>query len=163
MTRKAIILGPGEGRSYAMGRIDAVFKADGDETASRYSISEWWLEPHTQGPGAHSHAEDDIFYVIEGTMSFLVGDRWIDASKGSFVLAPGGVTHDFENRSSSRAGALNLSIPGEFETNMPAIADWFIENPPKGRLTVTRLGDFEQTRLSELEESSYSHLSTRWA
>ena len=129
--RVAIFLPPGEGRSYPMGRISAVFKADGEETQSAYSISEWWLEPHTQGPGAHSHPEDDIFYVIEGTMSILVGDRWIDACKGAFVLAPGGLTHDFENRTSSRAGILNLSIPGEFETEMPAISEWFIENPPK--------------------------------
>ncbi|MGE0130641.1 MAG: cupin domain-containing protein [Blastocatellales bacterium] len=129
--RAGIFLPPGAGRSYPMGRISAVFKADGDETQKAYSISEWWLEAHTQGPGAHSHAEDDIFYVIEGTMSFLVGDRWIDAPKGSFVLAPGGVTHNFENRSSSRAGFLNFSIPGNFEPEMPAIAEWFIENPPK--------------------------------
>jgi mannose-6-phosphate isomerase-like protein (cupin superfamily) len=126
-----IFLPPGEGRSYPMGRISAVFKADGDETQKRYSISEWWLEPNTQGPGAHSHAEDDIFYVIEGTMSFLIGDRWIDAPKGSFVLAPGGMTHDFENRSSNRAGVLNFSIPGDFEKDMPEIVKWFIENPPK--------------------------------
>ena len=59
--RKPVILGPGEGRSYPMGRIGAVFKADAPESQSRYSISEWWLEPHTQGPGAHSHPEDDIF------------------------------------------------------------------------------------------------------
>jgi mannose-6-phosphate isomerase-like protein (cupin superfamily) len=129
--RSGIYLPPGEGRSYLMGRISAIFKADGDETRKGYSISEWWLEPHTQGPGAHSHEEDDVFYVIEGTMSFLLGDRWIDAPAGSFVLAPGGVTHTFENRTSSRAGALNLSIPGEFEPEMPAIAAWFIENPPK--------------------------------
>src|SRR5262245_19038224 len=129
--RVAIFLPPGEGRLYPMGRISAVFKADGDETQRQYSISEWWLEPHTQGPGAHSHVEDDIFYVIEGTMSFLVGDRWIDAPKGSFVLTPGRMTHDFQNRSSNRAGVLNLSIPGDFEGNMPAIATWFVENPPK--------------------------------
>ncbi len=129
--RAGIFLPPGQGRSYPMGRISAVFKADGGETQNAYSISEWWLEPHTQGPGAHSHEEDDVFYVIEGTMSFLVGDRWIDAPKGSFVLAPGGVTHDFENRSSSRAGVLNFSIPGEFEANMPAIAEWYARNPPK--------------------------------
>ena len=129
--RAGIFLPPGQGRSYPMGRISAVFKADGGETQKAYSISEWWLEPHTQGPGAHSHEEDDVFYVIEGTMSFLVGDRWIDAPKGSFVLAPGGVTHDFENRSSSRAGVLNFSIPGEFEANMPAIAEWYARNPPK--------------------------------
>jgi len=56
-----------------MGRISAVFKADEEETQSRYSVSEWWLEPRTQGPGAHSHAEDDLFYVIEGLMSIRVG------------------------------------------------------------------------------------------
>jgi quercetin dioxygenase-like cupin family protein len=92
------------------GGISAVFKADGDETQRAYSISEWRLDPHTQGPGAHSHPEDDVFYVIEGTMSFLIGDRWIDAPQGSFVLAPGGVTHDFENRSSSQAAVLNFSV-----------------------------------------------------
>ena len=130
--RVGIFLPPGMGRAYPMGRISAVFKADGNETDKRYSISEWWLEPHTQGPGAHSHAEDDIFYVIEGTMSILVGDRWIDATKGSFVLAPGGMLHDFENRSSGHAGVLNFSIPGNFEKDMPAIAKWFTEHPPKG-------------------------------
>ncbi len=129
--RTGIFLPPEHGRSYPMGRISATFKADGDETLHAYSISEWWLEPHTQGPGAHAHEEDDVFYVIEGTMSFLIGDRWMDASKGSFVMAPGGLTHDFENRSSSRAGVLNFSIPGDFEQNMPAIAQWFAENPPK--------------------------------
>jgi len=128
-TRKAIFLRPGEGRAYPMGRIWSIFKADGEETAKGYSISEWWLEPHTKGPGAHAHPEDDVFYVIEGTMSFLVGDRWIDAPKGSFVLAPGGTTHDFENRSDDRAGVLNFS-PGTFEEAMPGIAQWFAENPP---------------------------------
>jgi len=129
---KSIVLSPGEGRSYPMGRISAIFKADGDETASRFSISEWWLEPNTQGPGAHSHDEENcIFYVIEGTMSILVGDRWIDAPKGSFVLAAAGMKHDFENRSRSRAGILNFSIPGGFEKEMPAIAEWFAEHPPQ--------------------------------
>ncbi len=128
--RKAIVLGPGEGRTYAMGRISAVFKADGAESESRYSISEWWLEPHTKGPGPHSHSEDDVFYVIEGRMSVLVDNEWIDAARGSFVLIPGGVTHDFENRAEVRAGVLNLSIPGSFEEHMPEIVEWFTEHPP---------------------------------
>lgn len=128
--RSPVILAPGEGRHYSMGSIFALFKADGNETAGRYSISEWWLEPFSTGPGAHSHPEDDVFYVLEGTMSFLIGDQWIDASKGSFVIAPGGTTHDFENRSDTRTGALNFSIPGNFEQHMPAIVDWFNEHPP---------------------------------
>ena len=129
--RKPIVLAPGQGRAYAMGRIFAVFKADEDETQSQYSVSEWWLEPRTQGPGAHSHDEDDLFYVIEGTMSIRVGDEWFECPKGSFVLVPGGVTHDFENRGVVRAGFLNFSSPGPFEPEMPGIVEWFAENPPK--------------------------------
>lgn len=128
--RTPLLLSPGEGRSYAMGGMSAIFKADGTETARQYSISEWWLEPHTAGPGAHSHPEDDVFYVLEGTMSFLIGDIWHDCERGAFVLAPGGVTHDFANRSGQRAGVLNLSTPGEFEPSMPAIVDWFAAHPP---------------------------------
>jgi quercetin dioxygenase-like cupin family protein len=128
-TRQPIVLRPGAGREYPMGRISAVFKADGDETAQAYSISEWWLDANTQGPGAHSHPEDDVFYVISGTMSFLVGQEWIDAPVGSFVLVPGGVTHDFENRSNQRAGVLNFSS-GVFEPAMSGIAQWFAEHPP---------------------------------
>lgn len=128
--KSPIVLPPGGGRQYPMGRISAVFLADGAETGSRYSISEWWLEPNTKGPGAHSHEEDDIFFVLEGTMSFLVGDRWVDAPRGAFVLAPGGLTHDFENRTDQRAGALNISVPGGFEEQMPAIAQWFMDHPP---------------------------------
>lgn len=113
-----------------MGRVAAVFLADGAETGERYSVSEWWLEANTKGPGAHSYPEDDLFYVVEGTMSFLLGERWVEAPRGSFVLAPGGVAHDFENRSDARAGAINLSIPGAFEQHMPGIVRWFHDNPP---------------------------------
>jgi hypothetical protein len=35
------------------------------------------------------------------------------------------VTHDFENRSSARAGALNLFMPGGFEVMMPSIIEYF--------------------------------------
>lgn len=129
-TRQPVILRPGQGRDYPMGAIFASFKADGAETAGRYSISEWWLDPFTTGPGAHSHPEDDIFYVIGGTMSILVGEQWQDCPAGSFVLVPGGVTHDFENRGAVRAGVLNFSAPGDFEPHMPAIAKWYAEHPP---------------------------------
>lgn len=129
--RKAIVLGPGQGRIYSMGRIAAIFKADEVETRSKYSVSEWWLESRTQGPGAHSHEEDDLFYVIEGVMNIRVDDEWHECPSGSFVLVPGGITHDFENRGNVRAGILNFSSPGLFETEMPGIVEWFKENPPQ--------------------------------
>jgi mannose-6-phosphate isomerase-like protein (cupin superfamily) len=128
--RRPVVLGPGEGRAYPMGNLSAVFKADGAETGGMYSISEWWLDPHTKGPGPHTHPEDDVFYVLAGTMSVLVGTEWVEATAGSFVLVPGDVTHDFENRSPERAGLLNVSAPGNFEQRMPGIAQWFMQRSP---------------------------------
>lgn len=125
--RVPIVLGPGEGRAFPMGRLSAVFKADGAESAHRYSISEWWLDPHTKGPGPHQHAEDDVFFVLGGTLHLLVGTDWVEAPAGSFVLVPGHTPHDFENRGSERAGFLNVSAPGGFEPAMPDIAAWFTD------------------------------------
>lgn len=124
----AIFLGPGEGRSYDVRPMESVFKADGEETADRYAVSEWWVEPRSPGPGPHSHeANEELFYVLEGTMSFLVGSDWVDAPRGSFLRVPAGMTHDFENRSDSRAGVLNVFIPGGFEPMMPRLVAWAAE------------------------------------
>ena len=121
-----ILLGPGEGRAYGLGGMTAVFKADEDETGAAYSISEWWLGPHAAGPGAHSHAEnDDIFYVLDGVVTFLIGDSWTPVAKGGFVRAAAGTIHDFRNDTDQRAGLLNIYIPGGFERDMPAIVEWF--------------------------------------
>ncbi len=125
----AIVLAEGEGRSYAMPGMTAIFKTDGPETNEAYSISEWWLEAGAAGPGKHTHeANDDTFYILEGTLSFWLADRWIEAPKGSFVRVPAGVEHDYENRTSERVGILNLYIPGGFEDHMPGIVKWFADN-----------------------------------
>ena len=124
-----IILKADEGRKYDMGPMKAIFKADEAETREKYSISEWWLEPHADGPGAHKHEHnEEIFYVLEGTMSFLVGDKWIDTDKGTFLRIPAKTMHDFANKTGKKTGVLNFFIPGGFERDMPAIVKWFEEN-----------------------------------
>jgi mannose-6-phosphate isomerase-like protein (cupin superfamily) len=125
----ALILHAGEGRVYNCGPMTAVFKADENETDENYSVSEWWLAPHSDGPGAHLHEENtEVFYVLEGTVSILIGDQWIDAAKGSFIRIPAKTLHDFKNNTDDRAGLLNFFIPGGFERNMPSIVQWFADN-----------------------------------
>jgi mannose-6-phosphate isomerase-like protein (cupin superfamily) len=118
-----IVLGPGEGRAYEIGPMRGVFKADGVETGDRYCVSEWSVEPGCDGPGAHSHeAQEELFLVTRGTMSFLVGSEWVDAPAGTFLRIPAGVTHDFANRTAEAATAFNVFIPGGgFEA---AFASW---------------------------------------
>ncbi|UII29694.1 cupin domain-containing protein [Fulvivirga ulvae] len=130
MKKKALIkLPPDGGRKYDMGSMRAIFKADEEATLAQYSVSEWWLEPHSTGPGAHLHEHnDEIFYVLEGTVSMLVGDEWVEAKKGAFFLIPANTMHDFANNSDQPMGLLNVYIPGGFERDMPAILQWYEDN-----------------------------------
>lgn len=124
-----IVLLPGKGRSYACGPMTAIFKADGAETADRYSASEWVVAPHSPGSGPHSHENnEELFLVTEGVMLIRVGDAWVNAPRGTFIRVPAGVIHDFENRTSQPAALFNVFLPGGFESMMAEIVSWFAEN-----------------------------------
>ena len=98
--RAPILLPPGAGRAYAMGPVHAVFKADGDETRGRYSISEWWLEPYTRGPGAHTargrrrllrdRGDDELLRGrrVDRRTQGLAGDRARQARRTTSRTAP---------------------------------------------------------------------------
>jgi mannose-6-phosphate isomerase-like protein (cupin superfamily) len=124
-----LILQPGKGRVYNLGAMTAIFKADENETDDKYSISEWWLEPNSEGPHPHQHEDQDqVFYVLEGTVSMLVADKWIDADRGTFIRIPRNTIHTFANRTDKKAGMLNVDVPGGFEKDMPSMVKWFEEN-----------------------------------
>ena len=126
-----IVLGPGGGRRYDCGAtMRAEFKADGDETRDAYSISEWTLEPGCVGVGAHIHdAHDDTFYVLAGRATFVLDGTRLEAGPGTFVRVPPGVEHDYRNEGDEPVRLLNVYVPGGFEQEMPAIAQWFTEHP----------------------------------
>jgi len=124
-----LILTAGQGRVYNLGPMTAIFKADENETDEKYSISEWWLEPNSDGPSEHKHeGKDQNFYVLEGSISVFIADKWIDAEKGTFIRIPKNTLHTFANRTDKKAGMLNFDIPGGFEKDMPSMSEWFKEN-----------------------------------
>lgn len=126
---EALILPAGQGRVYDCGTMTAIFKADENETNNKYSVSEWWLQPNSDGPGAHKHEDnDEVFYVLEGSISILIGEEWIVADKSAFLRIPAKTMHDFKNQTDQKAGMLNFFIPGGFERDMPAIVQWFEEH-----------------------------------
>lgn len=124
MPRKSF-LASDTGKPYAVGPMSALFKTDTVETNG---VSEYWLEANTQGPEAHSQNDGDVFYVLGGVMSFLIGEEWIDAPKTSLVFVPASLSHVFENRGSVRAGILNFSSSENFGKYMPDALEWYKEN-----------------------------------
>lgn len=139
MHRKPIIWMPGEGRTYPAGRMAATFKADLEETAAQYSVSEWWLEPGARLPNEHAHSEDHVYYIIEGTLSVTLDGEVSHVPAGGYVLIPGGTPHAFANETGIRAGFISFNVPGGFEERMPAIAGALAEEQDTGQFKAGRV------------------------
>lgn len=88
-------LAPGEGRAlWFLGGL-VTFKARAHETGGEIEVIEQSGRAG-MGPPVHSHArEAEAFYVIDGEMTFLVGDETVAASAGSFVFVPRKAKHAF--------------------------------------------------------------------
>lgn len=55
----------------------------------------------------HWHDElDEVFYVLEGKIEFLLGTEWREATAGSTVFVPAGTVHAFRNTSDRPARQL---------------------------------------------------------
>ena len=62
------------------------FKAIGDSTAGGLVLLENLTAPGG-GPPPHVHTrEDEFFYVLDGELELLEGERWLRAGAGSFVF-----------------------------------------------------------------------------
>ncbi len=62
--------------------------------------------PPQGGPTPHIlHQEDEALYVLGGELEFLVDERTMRASAGSFFYVPGGTLHTFKNVGTEGASA----------------------------------------------------------
>jgi quercetin dioxygenase-like cupin family protein len=110
---------PGEGENYEMGDSRLSLKATEKETAGALFLSETTVEAGFPGPPLHTHRElTDMFYVLEGTLTFQIGEETIEGPPGTFACAPPGVPHTFSNRSEGPVRFLNFNVPGGFELYM---------------------------------------------
>ena len=110
-----MIKDPSEGR--VIGVVGDVYRflATGDETDGRYATFEATVLPGG-GPPPHIHRrEDETFYVLEGEITFQVGDQRRVASAGTFVHMPIGNLHAFKNETDRPAKMLITFAPAGLE------------------------------------------------
>ncbi|MDP9379605.1 MAG: cupin domain-containing protein [Chloroflexota bacterium] len=120
----AVVLLPGQGESITAGASTAVMKATAETTGGAFSMSEGTFPAGMAGPPPHAHSHTtDTFYVLEGTLHMMVGDREIDAPAGSYILVPPGVVHTFANTSDEPVRFLNINAPGGWENYLRDLAD----------------------------------------
>ena len=111
---KAVVVRPGEG--HRVGNVE--FLARSADTP-RFNLAVIEIQAHRGGPPIHAHAaEDDSFYILEGELTFILGDEEVVAGPGTFVLVPPGVPHSFANRGAAVARFVNVHAPAGFDLRL---------------------------------------------
>src|SRR5918994_6956993 len=86
---------PGEGEAWWWFGVLATVKATAEQTGGRYALVEILAPEGYPGVLHVHHFEDEGFYILEGELTFYVGDQTMKARPGSFLFGPKDVPHAF--------------------------------------------------------------------
>src|SRR5262245_20529694 len=99
MTHPPTLRKPREGPT--LGVVGDVYRflATGEDTNGNYAM---WdaIVPPGGGPPPHVHTrEEESFYILEGEITFQIGDKQVLAGAGMFANISPGTLHSFRNES----------------------------------------------------------------
>jgi uncharacterized cupin superfamily protein len=110
-----LLIGPGGGVSVELGVSKPAIKV-GPPLSAQIGLLESELPPGGGFPIPHWHEDlDEVFYVLEGQIEFLLGSEWRAAGAGSTVFVPAGTVHAFRNASGAPARQLVGGAPEVME------------------------------------------------
>ena len=115
MNHPATIRTPDKGRTIGVVGDIYRFLATGEDTGGKYAMWEAIIPPGG-GPPPHIHSrEEESFYVLEGEMTFQLGEETITATAGTFLNMPIGSLHSFKNNTSEAARMILSVAPAGLE------------------------------------------------
>jgi mannose-6-phosphate isomerase-like protein (cupin superfamily) len=127
---RGIFFEPGEGLALSARGSSMLFKAVADTTAGSFSLMERTLPVSNRRPQAHRHEGPEGFYVLDGSIEFVVGAESRVGEPGFWVLVPGGVAHTFGNGGESPARLLIIHLPAADAYFVDLQALWSKTEPP---------------------------------
>ena len=121
MANGGIFVRPGEGRTI-LGTDTLTLLATGEQTGGSIGVLET-TSPPGYGPPRHVHYScDELFYVLEGEFLFLVGERQVSGSPGTFVFIPRGTVHAAKVIGPEPGKVLAAYVPGGLERSFEEFA-----------------------------------------
>ena len=107
---RAYALPPGRGWTYRQG-IDFTVKAGERETSNGAAVMEYATRKGEEPPEHVHPTEDEMFYVLEGALTFRCGDQAFDLDAGGFVFLPRGIEHGYTIRGDGPVRLLVVTSP----------------------------------------------------
>ena len=92
----------------------AEVKATAADTGGQLTIVEVTEPPGHEAPLHVHYRDDEAFWVLEGDVTFEVGDTTIEASAGDYVFAPRDIPHRF-TVGDTGCRLLFILVPGGLE------------------------------------------------
>ncbi|MCB0525809.1 MAG: cupin domain-containing protein [Saprospiraceae bacterium] len=113
---------PREGKQYKFAGVEVYIKAFKAETKMQWSLMEYHAPPGFKGPAPHYHKiMEEGFYVLEGTVTFILEGVQQEIPAGSFLKVPPNTMHAFSNPAAESARFLVFMMPGGFEDYYEAL------------------------------------------
>jgi len=94
----------------------------GEQSAGNASLILNTVPARWPGPPLHRHDFDEAFYILEGELTFQLGDALVSRGPGELVFAPRGADHTLANQGDAPARYLLLCTPAGFERYFDALA-----------------------------------------
>jgi mannose-6-phosphate isomerase-like protein (cupin superfamily) len=118
-----ILLRRGEGELLDLGPAQGRIKVGADDGLGSVAVVELELGADSPGPPPHFHAVlTDSFYVLDGTLTVLLGGEEHEAPAGSYALVPPGNVHTVSNPGGEPVRFLNVSVPGGLDRYLRDLA-----------------------------------------
>lgn len=89
-------------------------KADRECTGGKLSLIEQVIPAGFESPWHVHHSEDESFYVVDGAVSVIVGDKSVLLEAGGYAFGPRGVPHGFRVEGSTPTRLLLMTTGGDF-------------------------------------------------
>jgi quercetin dioxygenase-like cupin family protein len=100
----------GEGQIHSFG-VDFIVKSGEKREGSGAAVLEYTTKKGEEPPD-HTHpTEDEMFYVLEGEISFRCAGETFDLEEGGFVFLPRGIKHGYTIRSDGLVRLLVVTCP----------------------------------------------------
>jgi quercetin dioxygenase-like cupin family protein len=101
----------GEGWVYRFG-IDFTLKASEAQNSNGAAFLEYRTEQGEEPPDHTHQTEDEMFYVLEGSVTFRCGEETFEVEKGGFIFLPAGIEHGYTIRSEDPVRLIAVTAPG---------------------------------------------------